>query len=261
MRSNRQFHSLSCTEISPAQLRSEADKCKHSYITTKLLALADVVEGEKCANVSKKYSVSTSTIYYWIRCFNDRGIKGLVQSPGRGRRCHLDSRHGIGYEALVSAAVGVDRQSSKRLIAISQLFRKVPCVEVARNARVTPSTLSSWIKRFNAAGIAGLVSTSRKRARTIVVMRTDIAGAEVRGAARNAPRLTSRRLMAVADVLDGKKLAEVAVPLDISISSVSKWCRRFNEGGIEGLVYRWEAKAANASMMADTRSRSPIAGQ
>lgn len=242
MRSKRQFHSLSSMKISATQLRSEADKCKHSHTAIKLLALADVVEGEKCANISRRYGVSTSTIYYWIRCFIDRGIKGFVQSPGRGRRCHLDNRHGIGYEALISAAVGVDRQSSKRLIAISQLFKKMSCVEVARNARVTPSTLSSWIKKFNAAGIAGLVSTSQRRARAIVVMRRDIAGTEVRGAARNAPRRTSRRLIAVADVLDGKKLAEVAGPLDISVSAVSKWCRRFNEDGIEGLIYRWEAK-------------------
>ncbi|MGI9484423.1 MAG: helix-turn-helix domain-containing protein [Geminicoccaceae bacterium] len=80
-------------------------------------------------------------------------------------------------------------------------------------------------------------------------MRKDISRAEVRRAARIAPHRTSRRLMAVADVLDGKKLAEVASSLDISVSAVSKWCRRFNEDGIEGLVCRWEARASKASMI------------
>ena len=211
--------------------------------------MADIIDGESCANVSMRYSVSTSMIYYWIRCLNDRGIKGFVQSPRGGRRCHLDNQYGIGYEALVSAAKGVDRLASRRLIAISRLLRNVPCVEVARDARVTPSTLTGWIKRFNTGGIAGLLSTNRERARTVVVMRRDISRAEVRGAARIAPHRTSRRLMAVADVLDGKKLAEVADSLDISVSAVSKWCRRFNEDGIEGLVCRWEARASKASMI------------
>lgn len=246
MKSKRQSHPPICTKFSAAQLRCEAGKNRAHFTAVRFLALADVVDGESCAKISRRYGVSTSTIYYWIRCLSDRGIQGFVQSPKRGRKCHLDNRHGIGCETLVSAAKGADHQSSRRLIAISQLLKKVPCVEVARDARVKPSTLTSWIKRFNAGGIVGLLSASGRRSRTIIVMRRDISMAEVRGAAKNASRRTSRRLLAVADVLEGKKLAEVAGPLDISVSAVSKWCRRFNEDGIEGLVDRWEARAGRA---------------
>ncbi len=247
MKSKRQSNPPISTKFSAAQLRLEAVKNEASPTAFRFLALADVIDGESCANTSKRYGVSTSTVYYWIRCLSDRGIRGFDQRSQKGRKCHLDNRYGISRETLVSAAEGLDHLSSRRIMAISRLLEKVPCIEVARDAGITPSTLSGWIKRFNDGGIAGLLSTNRQRPRAVMVMRNDISVAKVHGAARIASRRTSRRLMAVADVLEGKRFAEVAGSLNVSISAVGKWCRRFNERGIEGLVDLWEVRSGRAS--------------
>ena len=242
MKPKRQSRPKVRVEFSAEKLLSEASKGQR-YNAIRFLALADIAGGERCDKVAKRYGVSKAAVYSWIQRLNERGIEAFNQRPRRGRKCHLDNQDSVVVDDLASAAKAASERASKKLMAISRLLEQVPCGEVAREAKVTPSTLTAWIKKFNKGGIPELVANNQMLSRSKIDMRRDISTSDVREASKTASHRTSRRLTAVAHVLDGMKLADVAKSLNVSIAAVSKWCRRFNQEGMEGLIDRWDARA------------------
>ncbi|MGI9452364.1 MAG: helix-turn-helix domain-containing protein [Geminicoccaceae bacterium] len=245
MKLNRQSRSKIDAGISAQRLRFEAGKCQR-YQAIRLLALADIADGECYDAVAKRYRVSKSTITNWVQRLNERGIEAFSRRHRPGRKCHLRNRDSVGFEELAVAAKAANEHASKKLMAIARLLEQVPCGEVARDANIPRSTLTAWIKKFNKGGIAGLIANKRLSFPSRIVMRRDISAVEVREIARTAPPRTSRRFLAVAQVLDGKKLADVAETFDVSTAAVSTWCKQFNQDGMEGLVDRWEKKTGRA---------------
>jgi transposase len=245
-------HRINVRDDIPAErLRLEA-RTSSSRRATKLLALASVLEGKSYAEVAKQHGVSLASIYYWLHCFNASGLQNL---EARGRKCHLRVHGGITVEGLISAAKAADADGSRRLIAISKLLAESPCRKVAREAKVSPSTLSAWIKRFNETGISGLLEKKVDSSRAKVILRDDISLADIQAAAQSAPRRICRRLEAISLVLDGMNCREAADRLGVSMSAVGKWCKRFNEAGIDGLIGRCDARIRRSQLPTTSEDR------
>ena len=235
-------------DISAEELRQQARSSQRKN-AVRLLALARVAEGVRYTVVAEASGVSLATIYNWIKCLNEQGLDAFQSATRRGRPSihHLPSNL-TPEKVSVSAPETVDPQASQRLLAISMLLRKERPCGIARALGVSPSTINSWIKRVNQDGVLGLIRGKERAARVSPRMRVDISSRQLRRAAtiakkRNQVR-AARRLTAVAFILDGMKLADVAERMSISRSVVSKWCQALNKEGIKGLFLKSDNKYA-----------------
>ena len=232
-------------DISVRTLQSEANG-SNPCRATKLRALARIADGERVNNVAADFSVSTSSIYSWIKCLNSQGLSAFKKQPQRGRPRQFHCRLDLDPEQLEISAKTADVASQKRLHAISRVLRGEEASFIARSMGVSPSAISEWIKRFNDGGIGSLIGRKGRQPVKTRTMRRDVSLSELRREAREAKFLaqlcTSRRLTAITLVLGGATLSEVARKLEISVASVSKWCKTFNLMGIQGLIGKNDAK-------------------
>ena len=51
-------------------------------------------------------------------------------------------------------------------------------------------------------------------------------------------RITSRRLFALIKLSEGRSVRDVSEIMEVSVSSIQRWIKKFNESGIEGLLNR-----------------------
>ena len=248
MRRGRKAYIRLSADISAQELRRKAQSSEQEN-ASRFEALARVAEGDDYRTIAKAYNVSRSTIYYWINRFNEYGLGAFDKPFRRGRHSIHKLPLNLTPDMIETVAPKeCDRRVSRRFLAISMLLdNERPC-DVARQLGVSSSTITSWIKRAYQDGILSLTQLRRGSARTSQRMRRDVAPSRLRYAATIAKRRNqlraARRLTAVACVLDGMKLTDVAGEMGISCSTVSKWSQAFNKDGIDGLFSRLDQKIA-----------------
>lgn len=228
-------------DFSADQLRQEATD-KNFRTAAIFEALARVLEGMSYADVAREYRVSTAAVYQWVHRFNEKGPKDFEQKHRNGRRRQTQVRNDISIQYLNKAAEKADESGSKRILAISMLLKMHTYQEVSRTIQISPSTLLSWVRKYNAGGLEELLAKKRKYQGMRVVMRQDHSAQDVRRLASHSSRRTARRLLGISYVLDGMTLADAAGMLDVSTAAVSRWCQAFNDKGIEGLKSKRERK-------------------
>jgi transposase len=223
--------------VSVEELREEARKRSHST-AKKLLALADVVDGKSYTLIARANAVSKATIYYWIHCLNKHGVENFDRvSPG-GRLSRLGHGDISLAKELAELATKAPPKDATKLQAISQVLSMSPCREVSRRAQVAPSTLSRWIKTFSERGISGLLGKEDNLDERRVKLRGDTSLKEIGAVLELVEPRFARRARAMVFLIEGKTMEKIAEELGVSKSTVSKWCRKFNEEGLGRLVGR-----------------------
>ena len=73
------------------QLRLSASRCKSSAAARRMLALALVLDGHSRAAAARLAGMDRQTLRDWVHRYNERGLDGLGNGWGGGRRALLDA--------------------------------------------------------------------------------------------------------------------------------------------------------------------------
>jgi transposase len=74
---------------------------KDSRKKLRLLGLAHVKENRSCESVGKMLKVAGKTVTNWVKRFNENGIDGLNELPGRGRKPMLPKEKFADFSRLI----------------------------------------------------------------------------------------------------------------------------------------------------------------
>lgn len=244
IKAKRLTRGVNRSNISANQLRIQASR-SHSTNAQKLLALADIVDGKRVVDIARQNQVGVTTIYYWIRCLNQRGLEAFEPTVRSGRPCHLQTGNKNLAQDLAHQAKAADPLGAKKLRAISEVLLRTRCTDVAFDAQISRSTLSLWIKKFNEGGTSALLGTHKNKKNHSgrrVRLRIDITLQDIQTAAALVDKRSARRFKAIALIMQGCTMMKVAETLKVSKSTVSKWCVSFNQKGLDDLVCKWEKR-------------------
>lgn len=73
-------------------------------------------QGSTVAQLSKFFEISEITVYSWFNAWEKKGLSGLMNRPGRGRKPILSLQNSAQIKS-VKAAVGKNPQSVKQIVA------------------------------------------------------------------------------------------------------------------------------------------------
>ena len=131
-------------EHSAAALRAIARKCRDGAQTSRILALAMVLEGGSRSEAARRNGMDRQTLRDWVHRYNEAGIEGLKSRWSAGPPTALTAAQMAELKALVIA--GPDPKKHKVI--------RWRCVdlrdEVARRFNVTvhESTIGKWLHRL-----------------------------------------------------------------------------------------------------------------
>ena len=74
------------------QLRLAASRCKNSGASRRMLALAMILDGQSRAAAAQAAGMDRQTLRDWVHRYNERGLDGLANGWGGGRKALLDAR-------------------------------------------------------------------------------------------------------------------------------------------------------------------------
>ena len=102
------------TDLTAAQLRTEAGKTKDGRAARRMLAIALVLEGADRATAARTCGMDRQTLRDWVHRYNAEGLAGLVnrRSPGRPARLSPDQKSDLA--ALVEAGPDPERDGVVR---------------------------------------------------------------------------------------------------------------------------------------------------
>lgn len=223
-------------DISTNHLRKVA-KASDSKMSVQLITMAKLLDGLSYAEVAKHAGVAISTIYYWVHRYNAKGVEGFQQKQRVGRQPKIQLRRDIPEFELRAAAESADKDAATRLSTIANLLDGMRRIDAARQANVTSSAICYWIRRFNDGGVVGLSSGHRRKSgRSNITLRNDVSADDLRDAAKRARRGAAKRLLTIANMLDGMRRVDAARQAEAHTGSLDNWRRRYNAEGIAGLL-------------------------
>jgi transposase len=76
-------------ELSAAELRREAVRCREAAAARRMLALALVLEGRSREAAARAAGMDRQTLRDWVRRYNAEGLAGLHDRPRSGRKPRL----------------------------------------------------------------------------------------------------------------------------------------------------------------------------
>jgi transposase len=76
-------------ELSAAELRREAVRCREAAAARRMLALASVLEGSSREAAARAAGMDRQTLRDWVHRYNADGLAGLHDRPRSGRRPRL----------------------------------------------------------------------------------------------------------------------------------------------------------------------------
>src|SRR5687768_18425943 len=76
-------------ELSAAELRREAVRCRGAAAARRMLALALVLEGRSRAAAARAAGMDRQTLRDWVQRYNAEGLAGLPDRPRSGRKPRL----------------------------------------------------------------------------------------------------------------------------------------------------------------------------
>lgn len=88
-------------EHSAAELRRLARHERHGRVSTRLLALANALEGMPRERAAQLAGMTGQTLGDWVHRYNEEGLAGLEDRPRSGRPCGLDEGRQAALKALI----------------------------------------------------------------------------------------------------------------------------------------------------------------
>lgn len=147
-------------DISAESVRLAA-KGLNDAATTRLSAIAHLLEGLPCKEAAGKAGCSVRSLNRWIDDFNKGGLERL-QAMRRGRRRANDLNTDMTPDEIRQAADWLDWPVKIRCLAIASLLEGVSQEGVASMANRSRKTIRCWMRNFNKAGIEGLMVPERQ---------------------------------------------------------------------------------------------------
>jgi transposase len=203
--------------------------------------LADIEDGETVRSVAQKNNVSQQTIYNWLKSFRANGYHAF---DDHGRRP-------IKYASIEKArelkviSENYTGEEARKIRVVYQMLMGKKRTEIAKEAGASSSSLYKWTAAFVKGGVAELLKVPERRCySTRITLRKDIEKRDILRVAACVSERSARRLQAIASLLDGKTLEEVAGDLGMSKSSISKWGISFNKGGVVSLMGKVDRNAS-----------------
>jgi transposase len=88
-------------ELSAAELRREAVRCRGAAAARRMLALALVLEGASRAAAARAAGMDRQTLRDWVQRYNAEGLAGLHDRPRSGRKPRLTPEQMAELETVV----------------------------------------------------------------------------------------------------------------------------------------------------------------
>ena len=128
-----------------------------------------------------------------------------------------------------------------RLLGVASLLEGKKGKEAAKIAELSYGSFFLWVKKFNKKGIEGLLPKIRENIDPFTplnkLLQKNISAQKLYELAQREQNIMNkRRLQAMASLLEGYSFTEVMQKHKISDSSLSRWIRKINEGGVESIL-------------------------
>ena len=101
-------------ELSAADLRREAVRCREAAASRRMLALASVLEGSSREAAARAAGMDRQTLRDWVHRYNAEGLRGLRDRPRSGRKPRLTPEQGAELATVVDRGPDPDRDGVVR---------------------------------------------------------------------------------------------------------------------------------------------------
>ncbi|MNU47181.1 Transposase [compost metagenome] len=222
-------------------LRSLHARCDGVF-ARHLLAVALAYEGRTMLQIADALDGTRHSVSKWVNAFIRNGVAGIAPFRPAGQ---VPNRRDFSASSVATLAAGaVNQEYRKRLLAISDAYRSIPLIEIARTNGLSYSTVHGLIREFEAYGPAGL---SSGEATVTPDMRDDYTAERLRAIASETfgDDRCRQRLEAMAQLYDGVTMIE-ASRLVGGLPAIQMMVDRFNRLG-HGIM-----ESFNANTMAPT---------
>src|SRR5215217_8172905 len=85
----------------PAELRALARRERDGRVSSRLLALANALDGMRRDEAARAAGMDRQTLRDWVHRYNAEGVAGLRDRPRPGRPCALDEGRQAALKALI----------------------------------------------------------------------------------------------------------------------------------------------------------------
>ena len=120
-------------EHTAGQLRLAASRCKNGAASRRMLALALILDGQSRAAAAQATGMDRQTLRDWVHRYNERGVDGLVDGWGGGRKPLLNTRQTERLAELVRQGPDVAEHGVVRWrrVDLARVLQAEFCVSVA----------------------------------------------------------------------------------------------------------------------------------
>lgn len=146
-------------------------------------------------------------------------------------------RSDISSSALRNAAEGLHDPAKRRFLAVAAVLDGMMRKDAAKAVNVQPHTLRKWIRWFNETGLDGLKKDQPgQREPSDIGIVIDVSADELRRVANGLNAGFAKRLLVIADVLDGMGRTAAAAKNNCATGSIQAWINKLNAMGIGGML-------------------------
>jgi transposase len=96
-------------------LSKKAGKPRHSH---RILAIRDILLGEKRMSVCARYGVKRENLRQWVACYNENGVEGLKDKPRSGRPRALPAEKIASFKSRIEAQPDPQKDGHTRWRAV-----------------------------------------------------------------------------------------------------------------------------------------------
>ena len=150
-------------EIHHYDFKQLVQKETHPRNKLRLLALAYLKEEKNTVEIADALKVSRTTIYGWIKKFNQNKLEWLEEERSKSKfkiyNCQKEKFQKYDFEKLAKNAT--NESEKRRLLALAFLKNGKNIQEVADELKVSTQSIYNWIKRLNKDGLKGLKRVKR----------------------------------------------------------------------------------------------------
>lgn len=210
----------------------------------RLLAVADVLDGEDPAFAGLDHGVPGKTIARWCDILNREGIEALVdmdeQAPGLS-----DIDPEIPAWAVFNSFAGLERTA---LRGVAAACRGARFAEIADYHHASEAEVKEWIAVFQTGGVAAIVAWFRRREnwrsepdQAFVGRRKLPFGYSdrfLRSLQLRAKGDFADRLLALALAYEGRTIAQIAESMRFTTTTIGSWIKNFIRSGMPGIAAR-----------------------
>ena len=97
------------TGLTPAELRALARRERDGRVSSRLLALANALDGMSRDEAARAAGMDRQTLRDWVHRYNAGGVAGLRDRPRPGRPCSLDEGRQAALKGLILRGPRLER--------------------------------------------------------------------------------------------------------------------------------------------------------